>query len=341
MPWPLRPAETLQLPSPVGPLRAGLAWPAGARARGTVFLLEGRGEFLEKYADLAARLVASGFVVLGLDWRGQGGSPRLVPGTARGHVDDFAHYLEDLELLVARARGLGLPEPWALLGHSMGGHLALRWLAQRPRPVARAALITPMLDIAMVPRPRPLVRLLAETAVRLGAATRYAPGQRDPRPSCPFEANPLTSCPDGFATVRAILDRHPERRIGGATWGWLAAALRSIERLHAPGVPESVTTPLLIVRAGEDRVVCNRAIEALAHRLPHARLLDLPGARHDPFFERPSIRERLLGELTAFLAVEPGEARQTTTGRCTGPHPAGCDRDTAVGHRPDLLAPGS
>ncbi|BCX17820.1 MAG: hypothetical protein KatS3mg117_1502 [Geminicoccaceae bacterium] len=322
MPWPDLAAETLTLAAPVGPLRAGLARPR-RRARGTVLLLEGRGEFLEKYAATVARLVAAGFVVFAFDWRGQGGSPRLVPGTPRGHVDDFAHYLEDLELVVARAVELDLPRPWTLLGHSLGGHLALRWLAAGPRPVSRAALVTPMLDIALVPRPRPLVRLLAEVAVRTGARRRYALGQRDPLPSCAFEGNPLTSCPEGFAAAWELRRRHPDRRVGGVTWGWLAAALRSIEAIHAEGVPERIDLPVLLVRAGDERIVCNEAIARFARRLPRARLVDLPGARHDVFFERPPLRARLFEELVGFLAGETEELSPVAR-----PEPAATDPGT-------------
>jgi lysophospholipase len=272
-----------------------------------VLLLEGRGEFLEKYGPTVERLVAEGLVVLALDWRGQGGSPRLVPGTRRGHVDDFADYLEDLALLLARAEELGLPEPWTLLAHSMGGHVALLHLARAPGRIARAALVTPMFDIALGPLPRPLVRLLAGAALGLGAAGRYAPGQRDPVGSCPFEGNPTTSCPDAFAAWWGLLRQHPERRVGGVTWGWLAAALRSIDATRAPGLLESIATPLLVLRAGDERIVCNRAIARFGARLRTATLVDFPGARHDLLWERPEVRRRVLDTLAGFLrGAEPG-----------------------------------
>lgn len=290
----------MHLPSAVGPLRAALARPTGP-PRGTVLLLEGRGEFLEKYAPTVERLVAERLVVLGLDWRGQGGSPRLLPGTQRGHVDDFAHYLEDLELLLARAEQLGLPEPWTLLAHSMGGHVALLHLARRPGRIARAALVTPMFDIALGPLPRPLVRVLVHTAVGLGAACRYAPGQGDPVTACRFEGNPATSCREAFAAWSELLRRHPDRRIGGVTWGWLAAALRSIEASRAPGFLERIATPLLVLRAGEERIVCNRAIGRFSERLRTATLVDFPGARHDLLWERQEIRARVLDTVANFL----------------------------------------
>lgn len=290
----------MHLPSAVGPLRAALARPTGP-PRGTVLLLEGRGEFLEKYAPTVERLVAERLVVLGLDWRGQGGSPRLLPGTQRGHVDDFADYLEDLALLLARAEQLGLPEPWTLLAHSMGGHVALLHLARTPGRIARAALVTPMFDIALGPLPRPLVQVLVRAAVGLGAARRYAPGQRDPATACRFEDNPTTSCREAFAAWWELLQRHPDRRIGGVTWGWLAAALRSIETSRDPDLLKRIATPLLVLRAGEERIVCNRAIGRFSERLRTATLVDFPGARHDLLWERREIRARVLDTVANFL----------------------------------------
>ncbi|MEJ5231720.1 MAG: hypothetical protein WHV64_05940, partial [Geminicoccaceae bacterium] len=70
---------------------------------------------------------------------------------------------------------------------------------------------------------------------------------------------PLTSCPEGFAAAWGLRRRHPDRRVGGVTWGWLAAALRSIEAIHAEGVPERIDLPVLLVRAGDERIVCNEA----------------------------------------------------------------------------------
>ena len=61
--------------------------PAGTppeRPRGTVVLLTGRGEFIEKYAtEVVGELLERGFAVVALDWRGQGLSDRPLPSTTR------------------------------------------------------------------------------------------------------------------------------------------------------------------------------------------------------------------------------------------------------------------
>ncbi|MFX8715876.1 alpha/beta hydrolase, partial [Acinetobacter baumannii] len=69
--------------------------PAGAEARGTVCVLQGRAEFIEKYYETVRDLLVRGFAVATLDWRGQGGSERH-RNSRRGHVNEFDEYGLDL-----------------------------------------------------------------------------------------------------------------------------------------------------------------------------------------------------------------------------------------------------
>ncbi len=59
-------------------------------ARGTVVLLQGRNELIEKYFETIAELNAAGLWVATFDWRGQAGSERLLPEAGRGHVERFS-----------------------------------------------------------------------------------------------------------------------------------------------------------------------------------------------------------------------------------------------------------
>ena len=66
--------------------------------RGSVVLLGGRKEFLEKYAETAADLNQRGFAVFGFDWRGRGLSIRMLPDRLKGfvrHHDDYGQDLHD------------------------------------------------------------------------------------------------------------------------------------------------------------------------------------------------------------------------------------------------------
>ena len=299
MPWG---GDTERLIHPQGHLRTALLERPASSARGTVFVLQGRGEFLEKYRETAAWLHDQGFSVIGLDWRGQGGSARIIEGSGRGHVDDFAHYLDDLDRLAARAEALRLPRPWQFLGHSLGGHLALRWIGERDGPVDRLVLVTPMLGLQFRPLPDRLARALVRSAMALGMAERYAPGQRDPGPQvCRFEGNRLTSCPERFAAWRELTTAHSELTIGGVTWGWLDAALRSIDLTRRPELLARVRAPTLLLLAEGEGVVSNAAIEEFATRLPRAELFRLPDALHDLLWERRATIAAVRRAITAHL----------------------------------------
>jgi alpha-beta hydrolase superfamily lysophospholipase len=105
------------------------AWPC-ATPRGTVLLVHGLGEHGGRYDHVAKALNAWGWNVIAHDHRGHGRS-----SGARGRIDRDDALLEDLSLAIdaVRARHTGR---LVLLGHSMGGLIASRFVAEalRPRP---------------------------------------------------------------------------------------------------------------------------------------------------------------------------------------------------------------
>ena len=107
-------------------LRLGLWTHPGAQ--GTVLLLPGRTEYVEKYGRAAGDLRARGFATVVIDWRGQGLADRPLDDPMSGHVGDFAEYQLDFDAMVGFARAQGLPEPYYLMAHSMGGCIGLRAL---------------------------------------------------------------------------------------------------------------------------------------------------------------------------------------------------------------------
>jgi lysophospholipase len=289
-------------------LRVGHRGPAWGQARGTAVILPGRAEFIEKYGETVAALAARRFAVAILDWRGQGGSDRLLDKRHRGHVVRIEDYLADLAGVLAHLEQRRLPRPWLMLAHSMGGHVGLRHLHDRPGSFAGAVMSAPMFGIRLQPMPEPLARAICEIALGLGAGQRYAPGQRDfDLARCLFERNNVTSCPVQFEDLRRRLAATPELALGGVTYGWLTASLRSIALIRRPGFVEAIATPVLVCQAGHERVVCNRSIAAITRRLPHGRLLVFPEARHELLQERDPIRRRLLDAFTAFAdEIRPG-----------------------------------
>ena len=100
--------------------RALAPWRAG-----TVLLLSGRTDYIERFHEPVAEWQSRGYAVWMLDWRGQGASQRLLPDPVRNHVESFADYLADADHVLDHAVRLA-PKggQFLLMGHSMGGHLA-------------------------------------------------------------------------------------------------------------------------------------------------------------------------------------------------------------------------
>ena len=100
-----------------------------SQPKGSILFLSGRADFYEKYLEAMAHWHDRNWTVTAFDWRGQGGSGRLGDDAFTGHVEDFGLWVADLRQFWGewtRQR----PGPKFVIGHSMGGHLALRAVAE-------------------------------------------------------------------------------------------------------------------------------------------------------------------------------------------------------------------
>src|SRR4029079_3583039 len=75
-------------------------WDPPPGRKGTVVVLQGRAEFIEKYFETVRDLRARGFAVATFDWRGQGLSDRRLSDRHKGYVRNFANYITDLEAMM-------------------------------------------------------------------------------------------------------------------------------------------------------------------------------------------------------------------------------------------------
>ena len=106
-------------------------WAPTAAGRGTVCILQGRAEFIEKYFETISDLRRRGFAVVAFDWRGQGLSGRQLANPGKGHVRSFSDYRRDLEAIRAtRCSSPTCRSRISPLAHSMGGAIALRGRAR-------------------------------------------------------------------------------------------------------------------------------------------------------------------------------------------------------------------
>jgi len=292
--------EVFVLRSGDGVAIRGARWPAAqAPGRGTAMFLQGRTEFIEKNLETIGELRRRGLAVVTFDWRGQGLSGRLLEDRHKGHVADFGDYLRDLETIVA-AELKDRQGPAIMLAHSMGAHIGLRFLHDHPGLFDRAVLCAPMIGI----RGGFAARLATAMGAMLGGPGAYAPtmgpyGDRMRR----FEGNPLTSDRDRFIRQHAHIAAEPRLALGGPTLGWLAASLRSMTRLRRDA--RAIRTPVLIVSAGEDKVVANAAQRRLQRLMPDCRLVTVAGGRHELLCEGDALRRRFWDHFDAFVSCSP------------------------------------
>ena len=273
-------------------------WPQrSATARASVLLLHGRTEFIEKYHEVVDDLLARDYAVLTFDWRGQGLSHRMLADRRKGRIDRYESYLSDLDAVLSALRDR-MARPYLLLAHSMGGHVALRHLSSGSEVWNAVVLSAPMVDINFGPLGRPLANAISRAGVHLGMHDFALPGRARQAPwtlgreeaARRFERNPLTSDRRRYGHMLAWLQANPDLSVGAATVGWLRASLASARLLARPATARDITAPVLVLSAGDDRVVCNRAQAALVCHLPQADLITLAGSRHEPMMERDPIR---------------------------------------------------
>lgn len=282
----------------------------GATARplhGTVIVLPGRNECIEKYFETIRDLQARGFGVATLDWRGQGRSDRLIRDSGRGHVDRFDSYVRDLEqffdeIVLPDCRG-----PFYMLAHSTGALIALLAAPAMVNRVRRMVLIAPFLELRTRRLSMAWIRRLTGLLTFLGLGRLYAGGGPRPLEPPPFEGNVLTTDPKRYARNTELYRQFPELGLGGPTASWIHAACVAADRVRDPDFMAKIHIPSLFIAAGDDQVVSTRAIENHASRLRSGTALTIDGARHEILQEADIFREQALAAFDAFVPGTGGE----------------------------------
>ena len=277
------------------------------RPRGTVVVLGGRGDFIERYFETMRDLMARGYCVASLDVRGQGGSPRLLKNRYRGHCRRFADYSEDVRAFMTGTVLPNCPQPYYALGHSTGGNIMLQVLRERTW-FAKAVVVSPLIGIEYGNWPLPVVKILVFLATHLGFGWMFLPGQdRWPLGREDFDGNPLTTDRQRWYRDSGTLEAAPHLGLGAPTFSWLRAAMKATARLRSMGPGDRLRAPVLIVAGGLDRVVDNEAIRSFAERVPGVSLVFIREAMHEILTETDAIRQQFFAAFEAFIegAIRP------------------------------------
>lgn len=281
-------------------LRYAMSRPEG-QSRGTTILFPGRNEYIEKYFETMEDLNRRGFTALVFDWRGQGGSDRILRNPAKGHIGKLDEYFADFEMIFKNVALPDCPRPYSILAHSLGALVALRFMPRMVSRIERLVCSAPLVALPGTPRRQGALAFFV-AALRICGMGRL-PFRRLNRngPDWNVETNPLTSDPRRFERNRQISLQAPHLGVSMLTVSWLHAAFRAMRRLQHSDVIATMHLPTLFVLAGADTVVDTAAAEKLAWRMRSGHSLTIPYARHELLQERDDYRELLLAAYEGFV----------------------------------------
>lgn len=208
-------------------------WPLepGVALRGVVIVVHGLGEHAGRYAHVASQLNAWGFAVRGYDQCGHGES-----GGARGSLPTDTRLLDDLTDIVDSTRARTPKNtPVILLGHSMGGLVASRFVSLGLRPVDALILSSPALDPGMSPFQQFLVAVLPKVAPNLRVGNGVKPQfiSHDPAVVKAYCNDPLVHDRISARLARFIASAGPQTVALAGQW----------------------KVPTLLMYAGDDRLI--------------------------------------------------------------------------------------
>ena len=196
-------------------------WPVPAGApRAQVLLVHGLGEHAGRYAPLAAELHGWGFAVRAYDQRGHG-----LSGGARGGLPHDTALLDDLAAVIDATRSMhqqrGQPGlPLILLGHSLGGLVAGRFVSLQLRPVDALVMSSPALDPGLSALQKVLVATLPAIAPNLRVNNGLDPRflSHDPAVVAAYRADPLVHPKISARLARFIATAGPSTVAAAAHW---------------------------------------------------------------------------------------------------------------------------
>lgn len=306
-------------PSPEKVVAGNLETPDGVKLRyarfaavtrplgGTVVILPGRNESIEKYFETVRDLNSRGLGAAIMDWRGQGGSGRMLKDARRGHVDSFADYVRDLEQFLDEVVLPDCRGPFFVLAHSTGATVALLAAPVLTNRIRRMVLVAPLIALAGFPVSMRTIHRFATALYTAGLGAMYIAGG-PPREPKPFATNPLTTDHARYMRNQLLCERHPGLALGGPTAAWVRAACIAAETVQDPEFIARLQVPMLFIAAGADRVVSTPAIERYVRHLKSASLLTIDGARHEILQEADFYREQFFAAFDAFV---PGSDNET------------------------------
>ena len=272
--------------------------------RAVVVMLHGFSEGIGKFAETVYYFLQRGFHVWQLQQRGHGLSFRGTDDKMLIWLDDSARLVKDVRYFVKKVvqkdpAGKGLPR--YLYAHSMGGGIGALYLECYPWDFKKAVLSSPMLEVNLGKTPAWAAKLYGRAMLLRGRGDADMPG------STPFSDTPdfEGSCTDSLARYQywfEIQKTHPELQMCVPAVRTGLTFLELTRQALKPAHCARVRTPVLLLQAGKDTMVCPGGQEKFINAIgEYGHLVRFEDAKHEIYRCSDPILERSWQAIDEFL----------------------------------------
>jgi lysophospholipase len=274
-------------------------WTSLDAQKGSIFILPGRADFIEKQGHAITELYQNRYTVCAIDFRGLGLSDRQTADRRAGYVKRFSDYQHDIHALVTAAAELNLPKPWNMLGNSMGGAVGLRAMLNGS-PFDTCAFTSPMWGVQLSDFQHLIAPPITAAIRAIGLGHMYAPGKNGGNETLEtsFEENEITGDPDMYTHLQNVNRQLDDHWIGGPTISWLNQALHETKSLSKQPSP---SVRCIAFSAENDRLVENAAISSRMAQWKEGQHIHVPSARHDLLRAGTETRKSVLSSILEFF----------------------------------------
>lgn len=263
-------------------------------------IMPGRTEPAKKYAELVYDLRNKGLDLFVIDHRGQGSSPRQIKDPERGYVNHFNDYVKDFtEMMNKAVLANNQNKELYLLAHSMGGAIAVKYLAQHPNTFNKIVLSAPMLQINTAPYSETVAYLYAKVLVLLRKGADYAPGSGPYiEEEDTFENNRVTSSIVRFNANKFLYTDDPHLLVWSPTVKWVFESLKATK--HSDQLGHKIESPILLLNAENDQVVKRPRQESFCLKA-NCEFVTISQSQHEILMEKDTIRDEALARINDFF----------------------------------------
>lgn len=276
--------QTAILKAPDGQTLFTQSWTPDQPGKGTIVLVHGLAEHSGRYTHVAEYFVQQGYSVHALDHRGHGQSR----GQTFGYFERFSLLHDDLYLFVESVRSLGRSGPLFMVGHSMGGLLALYYTIRHQGHLKGLITSGALLDAGVdVPGTQvALARFLSQVAPKMGMVD--------------LDSNTLSKDP----AVVSAYDNDPNvyrGKLRARVGSELIAAVN--ETRNNLG---KITLPILCLHGAQDRLVKPSSTQYIYDHVGSVdKTIKIYDGLHHEIFNEPE-KARVLADVWVWLASHQG-----------------------------------